>query len=247
MMIGIRILLIGVLIRFNGLWMVLWDEPRRGLVLGIQHPDCIIIRRHRRGCNYRFGLVELQVRLPGRLRGLEDLLIGLVLIFNSRGIITCKFPRWKSIVIILHLVCLDQAVYHTFTTLILHLSSTIPLNVPLLPIILTTVSDKGTTLKSQLGTGTNTTAAPSGTASATAVSNPNVGNAGGGSADGNRGGSGGSGSSGSASTTGDSGTSFSQGGGSSSSEASNFRGYSRIVASWSAVMGLVVGGIFVLL
>jgi beta-glucanase (GH16 family) len=109
------------------------------------------------------------------------------------------------------------------------------------------LSDKGTTLKSQLGTGTNTTAAPSGTASATAVSNPNVGNAGGGSADGNRGGSGGSGSSGSASTTGDSGTSFSQGGGSSSSEASNFRGYSRIVASWSAVMGLVVGGIFVLL
>lgn len=224
--------------------MVLSDEPRRELVLGIPHPGYIITRRHRRGYNYRFGPVVLQVKLPGQLRGLEDLSIGQVLIFNNRGIITCKFPKWKSIVIILQREQLDQEVSRTFTILIRHLFSTIPLNVLSLPIILTTVSDKGTTLKSQLGTGTNTTAAPSGTASATAVSIPNAGNGGGGSADGDRGGSG---SSGSASTTGNSGTSFSQGGGSSSSEASNFRGYSRIVASWSAVMGLVVGGIFVLL
>jgi hypothetical protein len=97
-----------------------------------------------------------------------------------------------------------------------------------------------------LGTGTNTTAAPSGTASATAASDPNAGqNVGSDSADGNRGG-GSSGSSGASTTTGNGGTSFSQGGGS-SSEAANSRGYSRIVAMWSAIMGLVVGGIFVLL
>jgi beta-glucanase (GH16 family) len=112
------------------------------------------------------------------------------------------------------------------------------------------VSDKGTSLLSQLGSGTNTTAAlPSG-ASSSANPNPS-GNqpAGGGSAEGNRGSGSGSGngdggnspgSAGTGSTTG-----FSQGGG--TSQASTFRGLSQIVAVWSAVVGLAVGGMFALL
>lgn len=90
-------------------------------------------------------------------------------------------------------------------------------------------------LKSQLGTGTNTTAAPSGTQSATAAADPNANQAGGGSAEGNRGGS-----SSSSSSTSDQGTSFNQGDGSTS-------GVARLVATWSGVLGMVVGGMFALL
>jgi len=105
------------------------------------------------------------------------------------------------------------------------------------------VSDKGTTLLSQLGSGTNTTAAPPGGASASSApgsSGPQVN--GGGSAEGNRGGgSNAPAAPGSTST----GTSFSQGGG--TSQASTFRGVSQVVAVWSAVVGVIVGGMFTLL
>jgi len=100
------------------------------------------------------------------------------------------------------------------------------------------VSDKGTVLRSELGSGTNTTAAPPPGASVTS-SPQNSGQAnGGGSAEGNRG----DGSdSGSESTS--TGTSFSQGG---QSQAASFRGASR-VALWSMVLGIFVGGMFTLL
>ena len=103
------------------------------------------------------------------------------------------------------------------------------------------VSDKGTTLLSQLGSGTNTTAAPPGGASSNvpSVNGPQIN--GGGSAEGNRGGAPAPGASGSTQT----GTGFSQGG--STSQASTFRGLSQIVAIWSAVIGMFVGGIFTLL
>jgi hypothetical protein len=105
------------------------------------------------------------------------------------------------------------------------------------------VSDKGTVLKSQLGSGTNTTAAPAGGATV-AANDPLAGSNGGGSAEGARGGSGG-GSSSSASTSSGGGTSFSQGNGG-TSEAS-IRGVSKLVAMWSGITGLFVGGIFALL
>lgn len=92
-------------------------------------------------------------------------------------------------------------------------------------------------LKSQLGSGTNTTAAPVGSSSVSVSNGPQIN--GGGSAEGNRGGE--SGSSNSAST----GNGFSQGGG--KSQASTFRGVSQIVAIWSLVMALIVGGMFTLL
>jgi hypothetical protein len=93
-------------------------------------------------------------------------------------------------------------------------------------------------LLSQLGSGTNTTAVgPSGSSSASNIPQLN----GGGSAEGNRGDGSSSSDSGSSSTS----TGFSQGGG--TSQASTFRGVSQIVAIWSAVTGLVVGGMFMLL
>jgi len=104
------------------------------------------------------------------------------------------------------------------------------------------VSDKGTVLKSQLGSGTNTTAAASGTASATAIADPNAGNIGGGSAEGNRGDSA---IPGSAAGPSSGGTTFSQGGG--TSEGSTIRSFARVVALWSGVLGLVVGAMFTLL
>jgi hypothetical protein len=93
-------------------------------------------------------------------------------------------------------------------------------------------------LRSELGSGTNVTAAGPSTLSATSGASgfPQIN--GGGSAEGSRGGSG-SGDSGS------SGNGFSQGGG--TSQASTFRGISQIVAIWSAIVGLVVGGMFTLL
>jgi hypothetical protein len=105
--------------------------------------------------------------------------------------------------------------------------------------MLITVSDKGTVLKSQLGSGTNTTAAPSGSSTATAASDPLAGQVGGGSAEGSRGGS-----SSSSSSVADpnGGTSFTQG----TSEGSSL-GVSKVVAMWSGVVGLVVGGMFTLL
>jgi len=92
-------------------------------------------------------------------------------------------------------------------------------------------------LLSQLGSGTNTTAAlPSGSSSSSAASNgPQIN--GGGSAEGNRGGS-----SDSPSSTE---TGFQQGG--EKSQASSFRRISHIVAVWSGVVTLVVGGMFTLL
>jgi hypothetical protein len=103
------------------------------------------------------------------------------------------------------------------------------------------VSDKGTELASELGSGTNTTVAPP---PGTTVVNSGAGQPqidGGGSAEGDRGsGSDSNGSSSSAST----GTSFNQGG---ESQASSFRGFSRVVAGWSIVLGVVVGGMFTLL
>jgi hypothetical protein len=95
------------------------------------------------------------------------------------------------------------------------------------------VSDKGTVLKSQLGSGTNTTAEPAAGATATAGSDPNAGQIGGGTAEGSRGSS-------SSSAPGDSGTSFVQGSGSTS-------GVARLVATWSAVIGMILVGVFALL
>jgi hypothetical protein len=112
------------------------------------------------------------------------------------------------------------------------------------------VSDKGTKLDSQLGTGTNTTAAPpSGSPSATAViNNPDNGQLnGGGSAEGNRGDGSASSNSNNTNTNTNSeqtGTSFNQGGG--TSQASS-REISRLVALGSALVALVVGGMFTLL
>lgn len=103
-----------------------------------------------------------------------------------------------------------------------------------------TVSDQGTELKSELGSGTNTTAAPPPGVSVTSSASGQAQIDGGGSADGDRGSDTSSGSSGSAST----GTSFQQGG---ESQASTFRGVSRVVAVWSVVLGVVVGGMFTLL
>ena len=102
-----------------------------------------------------------------------------------------------------------------------------------------TVSNKGTILDSQLGTGTNTTAtAASGKPSVTAATNK----PGGGSAEGNRGGesSAANPNAGSVQT----GTGFDQGAGTSEASA---RGISRVVALASAVVGLIVGGMFTLL
>jgi hypothetical protein len=97
------------------------------------------------------------------------------------------------------------------------------------------VSDKGTVLVSQLGSGTNTTAAlPPGASASNSPNGPQIN--GGGSAEGNRGGS----SADSPSTTG-----FQQGG--EKSQSSNVRGISHIVAVWSGVMALMVGGMFTLL
>ena len=95
------------------------------------------------------------------------------------------------------------------------------------------VSDKGTSLKSQLGSGTNTTAAPANGASVTAQPDPNAGNFGGGSADGSRGSS-------SSSPSSNNGTSFVQGNGSTS-------GVARLVATWSGVAAMVIAGVFALL
>ena len=92
-------------------------------------------------------------------------------------------------------------------------------------------------LLSQLGSGTNTTAAlPSGSSASVASNGPQIN--GGGSAEGNRGG--GSGNNPSSTETG-----FQQGGG--KSQASSVRGISNIVAVWSGVVTLVVGGMFTLL
>ena len=104
------------------------------------------------------------------------------------------------------------------------------------------VSDKGTTLESQLGSGTNTTAAPPAGASSSAPAGNGPQINGGGSADGNRGGAPAPAGSSSSSQTG---TSFSQGG--ETSQASTFRGVSQIVAIWSALLGVFVGGMFTLL
>lgn len=101
------------------------------------------------------------------------------------------------------------------------------------------MSDKGTELRSELGSGTNTTAAPPPGASVTSPSQNNGPINGGGSAEGNRGDGSSSGTEGS--TTG---TAFSQGG---QSQAATFRGVSRVVALWSMVVGIFVGGMFTLL
>jgi hypothetical protein len=103
------------------------------------------------------------------------------------------------------------------------------------------VSDKGTVLDSELGSGTNTTAAPPPGVSVTAAPGGGAEIDGGGSAEGGRSGPG----SGGSDSTGSNGTSFSQGGG--SSQASTFRGVSRDVAVWSMFLGIFVGAMFTLL
>lgn len=96
------------------------------------------------------------------------------------------------------------------------------------------VSDKDTILLSQSGSGTNNTAAPSGSQSASASNAPQIN--GGGSADGNRGGN--APNSGTTDTS-----SFSQG----HSQASSMRTISQVVVAGSALVGLFVGGMFMLL
>jgi hypothetical protein len=88
-------------------------------------------------------------------------------------------------------------------------------------------------LKSQLGSGTNTTAAPSGTATIT-NNDPNAGQIGGGSAEGNRGG-------GSASSSSSDGTNFVQGVGSNTSDGV------RVAATWGGVVGLFGIGLIALM
>lgn len=97
------------------------------------------------------------------------------------------------------------------------------------------VSDKGTVLLSELGSGTNTTAAypPGVSGPGGASTGPQI--DGGGSAEGNRG----SGDSPASTETG-----FQQGG---KSQASSFREIGNVIAIWSGIMALVVGGMFTLL
>jgi hypothetical protein len=99
------------------------------------------------------------------------------------------------------------------------------------------VSDKGTILLSQMGSGTNNTAAPASSQSGSPSNVPQVN--GGGSADGNRGGN--NGPSPSSTDT----SSFQQGNG--KSQASSIHGISQTVIAGSALVGLFVGGMFMLL
>jgi len=110
------------------------------------------------------------------------------------------------------------------------------------------VSDKGTVLLSQLGSGTNTSAAPPPGSSASSLINPSQGASdGGGSADGDRGGDGSNGGTSSPASSSSGGTSFNQGVGSGGkSDASNLH-ISRLVALWSGMIGLIIAGMFTLL